>query len=99
MALKEEDDKDPNNGGLIYMSVRDTGYGISINDQKKLFKDFSTIKETANLNPNGVGLGLSICKKICKLLNGDIWVESRPGKGSVFTFNVTANVTCEDYEK
>jgi signal transduction histidine kinase len=48
-------------------------------DQRKLFKDFTTLKSNAHLNPNGVGLGLSICKKITSQLNGDIWVESKLG--------------------
>ena len=44
------------------------------------------------MNPNGVGLGLSISKKIAKLLNGDIEVDSEEGKGSTFVFNVGVNV-------
>lgn len=48
-------------------------------DINKLFKDFCTLKSNAHLNPNGVGLGLSICKKICLNLDGDINVSSKVG--------------------
>ena len=50
----------------------DNGPGISENDIKKLFKPFSTLADNSKLNPNGNGLGLNICKMICKNLGGDI---------------------------
>lgn len=50
---------------LLYISVRDSGCGMSKEDQLKLFRDFTTLKSNSHLNPNGVGLGLSICRKIC----------------------------------
>lgn len=57
-----------------------------------MFTDFCTLKFNANLNPNGVGLGLSICKKICNILNGDITLVSKIGVGTKFTFNVSADL-------
>lgn len=93
-----EEDRDQNKGGLVYLSVRDTGCGISDQDAKKLFKDFTTLKSSAALNPNGVGLGLSICKKICNLLKGDINVSSEPNQGSTFTFYVTADLSVKESE-
>lgn len=74
--------------GLLYVSVKDTGVGMPKSEQAKLFNDFQTLQSNAHLNPNGVGLGLSICKKITNLLQGDIKVESDLGKGSTFTFHV-----------
>lgn len=61
----------------------------------KLFKDFCSLKSNAHLNPNGVGLGLSICKKICKNLDGDIFCNSQLGTGSKFTFYVSCDVLDE----
>ena len=74
--------------GLLYVSVKDTGVGMPKSEQTKLFNDFQTLQSNAHLNPNGVGLGLSICKKITNLLQGDIKVDSDIGKGSTFTFDI-----------
>ena len=78
--------------GMLYVSVQDTGTGIPEKELGKIFSDFCTLKFNSHLNPNGVGLGLSICKKICNLLKGDIVLESKVGFGSTFTFNVTADL-------
>lgn len=79
----------------VYVSVSDTGCGMSVEDQGKLFKDFCTLKSNAHLNPNGVGLGLSICKKICTNLDGDIEVDSKIGTGTSFTFFVPCDLIDE----
>lgn len=92
---KEEDFGDTDEQrkkGRFYCSVQDSGCGISEADQKKLFRDFSTLKANAHLNPNGVGLGLSICRKICNKLCGDISVKSKIGSGTKFTFYVAADL-------
>ncbi|NLO50029.1 MAG: hybrid sensor histidine kinase/response regulator [Bacteroidales bacterium] len=68
------------------ISVKDTGIGISQEDQERLFKDFVRIKNTQTKNITGSGLGLSIVKKVVELNQGRITVESQPGQGS--TFNV-----------
>ena len=52
------------------MIVRDTGCGISAENQEKLFMNFSRIDETQKANPSGVGLGLSICRDIILALGG-----------------------------
>jgi len=76
----------------LTFSVFDNGIGISMEDQKSLFQPFFRVKSTQSqsLNPNGNGLGLSICKSISKCLNGDITAISEKGKGSIF--NCTVNV-------
>lgn len=58
------------------MEVEDTGIGIKENEQKKLFKIFGKLKDTENINSKGVGLGLSICKKITEFMGGGITIES-----------------------
>lgn len=69
--------------------VSDTGIGISMENQELIFENFrqATIKDPQKLY-GGTGLGLPICKGYLKLLGGKIWVESVPGKGSVFYFNI-----------
>jgi signal transduction histidine kinase len=51
--------------GYYKIEVQDTGIGISDVNQKKLFKTFGKLRDDQNLNDNGSGLGLTICKKIC----------------------------------
>jgi signal transduction histidine kinase len=53
---------------------------------KNLFKEFGKLKDKNNLNENGCGLGLTICKKISESMEGMITVESKKGLGSTFTF-------------
>jgi len=99
---RESDSKDSNPitvndfNDQLYVSVRDTGCGISQSDQNKLFKDFCTLKANAHMNPSGVGLGLSICKKIVSRLNGDITLQSELDQGSTFTFFVMASVLSQE---
>ena len=68
------------------IQVKDTGIGISQDNMKKLFKNFGKLKDKNNMNENGCGLGLQICKKIAESMQGSINVESEYGKGSIFTF-------------
>ena len=86
------------NSNVIEISVTDTGIGIKEEDIPKLFIEFSTLDDPDNLNPLGVGLGLSICKNLSQLLGGNIRVESQRGIGSTFVFhfnfeNVTLNLS------
>ena len=57
------------------ITVRDTGFGISNEDIPNLFQEFSKAKDDQNLNPNGIGLGLFICKRIVQACGGEIWVS------------------------
>ena len=71
---------------FLKIAVKDTGIGISKENQKKLFKLFGFLEETKSQNINGVGLGLAISKQIVKQYEGDIELESEEGVGSTFTF-------------
>ncbi len=75
-------------GNRALISVIDTGIGISAEDQVKLFQPFTQLDASATKQYCGTGLGLALVKKIVNLHQGDIWVESDPGKGSNFTFAV-----------
>ena len=72
----------------VQFSVADTGIGIESEDVRRIFQEFEQIKEAHTGQFDGVGLGLSIVKKYLDLLDGEIRVESEPGRGSIFTFTI-----------
>lgn len=72
----------------MMISVTDTGPGISLEDQKKLFQAFSQVDSSATRKTGGTGLGLSICKQLVEIHGGKINVHSTPGKGSTFYFTI-----------
>jgi signal transduction histidine kinase len=74
------------NNGAFYVSVRDTGPGISAADQAKLFQEFQQADNAITRKKGGTGLGLAISKRIIEMHGGRIWVESQPGQGSTFAF-------------
>jgi signal transduction histidine kinase/AmiR/NasT family two-component response regulator len=75
-------------GSILRTAVRDTGIGISADQQRRLFQPFEQANAEIARKFGGSGLGLAICKKIIDLMGGDIWGESEPGKGSCFIFEV-----------
>jgi signal transduction histidine kinase/DNA-binding response OmpR family regulator len=81
----------------LQVSVSDTGIGISAEQQAKLFKSFEQAESSTTRKYGGTGLGLAISKSIVELMGGSIWLESEPGKGSVFSF--TIQVQCGTEEK
>ena len=68
----------------LKLRVSDTGVGISVTDQANIFKEFYRADSTRALH-EGLGLGLTIVKRLCHLIGASIQVESTPGQGSVFT--------------
>jgi PAS domain S-box-containing protein len=74
----------------LQVSVSDTGIGISPEQQKKVFQSFEQAESDTTRKYGGTGLGLAISKSIVEMMGGKIWVESEPGKGSVFSFTIQA---------
>ena len=75
-------------GDRIRFSVRDTGIGISRDNLRKLFQNFSQAEAWTSSKYGGTGLGLALTQKLCRLMGGDVSVESELGHGSCFTLRV-----------
>jgi len=75
------------NDGVAEISVRDTGIGISPEDQEAVFEEFRQVG-TASKRVEGTGLGLAISRKFIELHGGKIWVKSTIGSGSIFAFTL-----------
>jgi signal transduction histidine kinase len=80
---------DPARSGhdLIQYAIRDTGIGITADSREKIFEMFTQVK-TPDAISSGCGLGLAISKQIVENMGGKIWVESKMGAGSTFTFTM-----------
>ncbi len=73
-------------GDELYVAVRDTGMGISSEDQQFIFEEFRQAGRSKQAEPEGTGLGLALARRFVELHGGRIWVESEVGTGSTFTF-------------
>jgi PAS domain S-box-containing protein len=75
-------------GGYARFTVRDEGLGIPLGEQKRIFEKFYRLDPDHRRGIGGSGLGLYICRELVRSMNGRIWVESDPGKGATFTFEL-----------
>ncbi len=77
------------NDAILQFSIQDSGIGISQENQKRLFQEFSQVDDSATRSFHGTGLGLAISKSLCELLGGDIWIESsQEGIGTTICFTM-----------
>lgn len=72
----------------LYFQVRDDGIGIAPEKQRLIFRQFEQADNSENARKQGTGLGLAISRRIVRMMDSDIKLESEPGKGSSFSFNV-----------
>ena len=92
VSIHLEVDSSEANVNVLYCSVRDSGKGIADDKKALLFEPFSQEDESINRRYGGAGLGLSICKRLVNLMDGEITIESDLGQGSDISF------TCRLYE-
>jgi signal transduction histidine kinase/CheY-like chemotaxis protein len=70
----------------IHTTVRDTGISIAKKKLETVFEPFTQADGSTTREYGGTGLGLAICRKIARLMSGDVWAESEPGQGTIFHF-------------
>jgi signal transduction histidine kinase/CheY-like chemotaxis protein len=72
----------------ICFSVKDTGIGIPLHRQNKIFESFSQADDSTTRQYGGTGLGLTVSSHLCELMKGNMWLESKEGVGSTFHFTI-----------
>jgi PAS domain S-box-containing protein len=77
-------------GGRLHLAVTDTGAGLSLAQQKKLFQRFSQVDGSSARSQGGAGLGLAICKGLAEAMGGGVSLRSRRGEGSTFHVQIDA---------
>ena len=73
---------------MLKFIIKDTGIGISEDDQGRIFERFYRVDRSRSLETGGTGLGLAIVKETLDTLDGDIRMESHKGLGTTFTVNI-----------
>ena len=76
--------------GLVEIAVADTGVGISVADQERIFEEFQQARDTGSGAIEGTGLGLTLSRRFVELHGGRLWVQSELGSGTTFRFTLPA---------
>jgi PAS domain S-box-containing protein len=91
IELKIEKISSELNSDLIRFSVRDTGIGVKLEMQEKIFEAFAQEDSSTTKKYGGTGLGLTISNKLLKMMDSELYLQSEPGKGSTFSFDIKSD--------
>jgi signal transduction histidine kinase len=80
----------------MVVAISDRGGGIGSAEMERLFTPFGRLHRTPSHGRSGIGLGLYIARRLTEAMNGHIWVESEPGRGSTFHIAVPVAIAAED---
>jgi len=89
LSVSSAETGEGNSGVTLIFRVSDTGQGMTPEQVSKLFDEYARFNENVNRATEGTGLGMNIVQKLVQMMNGEIFVESEPGKGSVFTVHLS----------
>jgi signal transduction histidine kinase len=83
---------------ILALQVVDTGSGIPQDKLESIFESFTQLEETGQRSSGGAGLGLALCRRLARLMGGDVVAQSEPGRGSAFTFTAKLRRAPRDFE-
>jgi two-component system sensor histidine kinase/response regulator len=86
VCLSVAEERCQENKSILHFAVKDTGIGIPKEKQRTIFEAFSQADTSSTRRYGGTGLGLTISYQLASMMDGRLWVESEPGRGSTFHF-------------
>ncbi len=92
IGLAAERERAADGSEWVVLRVSDSGIGMTPEQMAKLFEAFSQAEASTSRNYGGTGLGLAITRRFCRMMGGDVMVESAPGRGSTFTARLPAEL-------